>query len=98
MLPTVVRRDGRNLTARQIATLMTVYRGFRAHYVSSLAELLNVWCPAVPRIIARLVGFELVERQAGSRDRRRVLIRHTARGGKFLDALAAIARSSLPGP
>ena len=96
-LLTLVRRDGRDLTVRQLATFMTVYRDAQLHSVSSMAELLNVSRPAVTRIVDRLAEFELVERQDDPYDRRRVLIRRTARGGEFLQDLEEISGGGLPG-
>ena len=96
-LLTLVRRDGRDLTCRQLATFMTVYRDPQLHSVSSMAELLNVSRPAVTRIVDRLAEFELVERQDDPYDRRRVLIRRTPRGGAFLRDLEEISGGGLPG-
>jgi DNA-binding MarR family transcriptional regulator len=87
----LVRRDGRDLTARQLTVLITVYLDPPAHSVGSMAELLNVSRPGVTRILDRLVLFGLVARQQDGDDRRRVLIRRTERGARFLRELQAIA-------
>jgi DNA-binding MarR family transcriptional regulator len=87
----LVRRDGRDLTARQLTVFITVYRDTQVHTVGSMAELLNVSRPGVTRILDRLGKFGLVARQEDREDRRRVLIRRTDRGGRFLRELEDIA-------
>jgi DNA-binding MarR family transcriptional regulator len=93
-LLTLVRRDGRDLTARQLTAFMTVYLDAQVHTVTSMADLLNVSRPGVTRILDRLAEYELVARQEDHEDRRRVLIRRTARGAAFLRELEDIAASS----
>jgi DNA-binding MarR family transcriptional regulator len=88
----LVRRDGRDLTARQLTAFLTVYMDDEVHTVSSLAELLNISRPGVTRITDRLVQFDLVAREEDRQDRRRVLVRRTARGAAFFRDLAGIAR------
>jgi DNA-binding MarR family transcriptional regulator len=87
----LVRRDGRDLTARQLTVFITVYLDAQVHTVGSMAELLTVSRPGVTRILDRLAGFGLVARQQDRDDRRRVLIRRTDRGTRFLHELADIA-------
>jgi DNA-binding MarR family transcriptional regulator len=87
----LVRRDGRDLTARQLTVFMTVYLEAQPHNVGSMADLLNVSRPGVTRILDRLSLFGLVERQQDGHDRRRVLIRRTERGLRFLRELEDIA-------
>jgi DNA-binding MarR family transcriptional regulator len=87
----LVRRDGRDLTSRQLAVLMTVYLDARVHTVSSMAEMLKVSRPGVTRILDRLIGHRLVEREEDRFDRRRVLIRRTGPGTRFMGELAILA-------
>ena len=91
----LVRRDGRDLTARQLTVFITVYLDTQVHTVGSMAELLNVSRPGVTRILDRLGKFGLVARQEDRSDRRRVLIRRTDRGVRFLRELEDIAAGSL---
>ena len=91
----LVRRDGRDLTARQLTVFITVYRDTQVHTVGSMAELLNVSRPGVTRILDRLSKFCLVARQEDRDDRRRVLIRRTDRGVRFLRELEDIAAHGL---
>lgn len=87
----LVRRDGRDLTARQLCAFMIVYSCEQVQTVSSLAELLNISRPGVTRVMDRLVRFDLLAREEDSADRRRVLARHTVRGAAFYRDLMAIA-------
>lgn len=89
----LVRRDGRDLTARQLTAFLTVYMDDQTHTVSSLAELLHISRPGVTRIMDRLVQFDLVAREEDRDDRRRVLVRRTTRGVAFFRELVNISRS-----
>ncbi len=92
-LLSLVRRDGRDLTARQLTAFLTVYMDETTHTVSSLAELLHISRPGVTRIMDRLVQFDLMAREEDREDRRRVLVRRTTRGAVFFRELAAITNS-----
>lgn len=96
-LLTLVRRDGRDLTARQLTALMTVYLDSQIHTVSSMAELLNISRPGVTRIVDRLAEYDLVAREEDRADRRRVLIRRTTRGAAFMRDLNEIATQARDG-
>lgn len=92
-LLTLVRRDGRDLTARQLTAFLSVYMDEQTHTVSTLAELLHISRPGVTRIMDRLVQFDLVAREEDREDRRRVLVRRTSRGVQFFREVVGIARS-----
>lgn len=89
----LVRRDGRDLTARQLTAFLTVYMDETTHTVSTLADLLHISRPGVTRIMDRLVQFDLVAREEDREDRRRVLVRRTTRGAAFFRELVGISRS-----
>ncbi len=91
-LLSLVRRDGRDLTARQLTAFLSVYMDEQTHTVSSLAELLHISRPGVTRIMDRLVQFDLVAREEDREDRRRVLVRRTTRGAAFFRELVGISR------
>ncbi len=91
-LLSLVRRDGRDLTARQLTAFLSVYMDEQTHTVSSLAELLHISRPGVTRIMDRLVQFDLVAREEDREDRRRVLVRRTSRGVVFFRELVTIGR------
>lgn len=79
-----VRRDAPDLSARQMALLLTVYLTPPPHTVRGLAETLNVSKPAITRAIDRLSELELVKRKPDETDRRSVLIQRTVKGSVFL--------------
>ncbi len=81
---TTVRRDAPDLSARQMALLLTVYLTKPPHTVRGLAETLKVSKPAITRALDRLSELELVRRKADESDRRSVLIQRTVRGSVFL--------------
>lgn len=79
-----VRLDAPDLTARQMALLLTVYLTPPPHTVRGLSATLKVSKPAVTRAIDRLSDMELVRRKTDESDRRSVLIQRTVRGSVFL--------------
>jgi len=79
-----VRRDAPDLSARQMALLLSVYLTPPPHTVRGLAEILNVSKPAITRAVSRLSELELVRRKTDDADRRSVLIQRTVRGSVFL--------------
>lgn len=85
-----VRRDAPDLSARQMAVLLTVYMTEQPHTVRGLAEILNVSKPAITRAIDRLGEFGLVRRKSDPRDRRSVIIQRTVKGSVYLAEFAEI--------
>jgi DNA-binding MarR family transcriptional regulator len=81
---TSVRRDAPDLSARQMALLLTVYLTRPPHTVRGLADVLKVSKPAVSRALDRLSDLQMVRRKADEDDRRSVLIQRTVRGSIFL--------------
>lgn len=79
-----VRRDAPDLSARQMALLLTVYLTTPPHTVRGLALTLNVSKPAITRALDRLSEFGLVKRKVDDTDRRSVLIQRTVKGSVFL--------------
>ncbi len=79
-----VRRDAPDLSARQMALLLTVYLTPPSHTVRGLAITLNVSKPAVTRALDRLSEYGLVRRKVDDADRRSVLIQRTVKGSVFL--------------
>jgi DNA-binding MarR family transcriptional regulator len=93
-----VRGDGPDLSARQMAILLTVYMGDGAHTVRGLASDLAISKPAVTRALDRLAAFDFIRRAKDLQDKRNVLIQRTVRGSVFLSDFADIvgaARDSL---
>ena len=69
-----VRADAPDLSARQMALLLSVYLTPPPHTVRGLADLLNVSKPAITRAVNRLSELGLVKRKTDDDDRRSVLI------------------------
>ncbi len=80
----LVRSDGPDLSARQLAVLLTVYLGEGPHTVRGLAADLNVSKPAITRALDRLGELDLARRKVDPADRRSVLVQRTAKGTAFL--------------
>lgn len=85
-----VRLDAPDLTARQMALLLTVYLTPPPHTVRGLSDTLKVSKPAITRAIDRLSDMELVRRKTDVEDRRSVLIQRTVRGSVFLREYAEL--------
>ncbi|MEO0466830.1 MAG: MarR family transcriptional regulator [Pseudomonadota bacterium] len=84
-----VRADRPDLTARQLAILLTVVLEAGPHTVRGLAAQLDLSKPVVTRAIDALSRFDLVRRRPDERDLRSVLIERTPSGTAFLRDLAA---------
>lgn len=80
----LVRRDGPDLSARQLGVLLTVYLGEGPHTVRGLAASLNTSRPAITRALDRLEEFKLARRKIDPKDRRSVLVQRTDRGAALL--------------
>jgi DNA-binding MarR family transcriptional regulator len=85
-----IRRKAPDLSARQMAMLLSVYLTPPPHTVRGLAALLNVSKPAVTRAIDRLSALGLVRRKQDDKDRRSVLVQRTVRGSVFLSEYAGL--------
>ncbi|SDH05624.1 MarR family transcriptional regulator [Roseospirillum parvum] len=83
-----VRREGPDLSARQMALLLCVYLEEPPHTVRGLAERLNVSKPAITRAVDRLSALGLAKRKPDEADRRNVFIQRTVKGSVFLREFA----------
>ncbi len=86
----LVRRDGPDLSARQLGVFLTCYLQDGAHTVRGLAADLNVSKPAITRALDRLGELDLARRKVAPMDRRSVLVQRTLKGSAFLRDLRAI--------
>jgi DNA-binding MarR family transcriptional regulator len=86
----LVRRDGPDLSARQLAVFLTCYLRDGGHTVRGLAAELNVSKPAITRALDRLGELDLARRKVDPLDRRSVLVQRTLKGTAFLRDLRAI--------
>jgi DNA-binding MarR family transcriptional regulator len=89
-----VRRDAPDLSARQLAVLLTVYKTDPPHTIRGLAAALNVAKPAITRAVDRLGRLGLVRRRRDEADRRNVLLQRTVRGSVFLSEFGDIIASA----
>src|SRR5271169_3759982 len=86
----LVRRDGPDLTARQLGVFLTCYLEDEAQTVRGLAAKLDVAKPAITRALDRLSEFDLVRRKTDPLDRRSVLVQRTVAGNGFMRDLKKI--------
>lgn len=86
----LVRRDGPDLSSRQLGVFLTCYLQDGAHTVRGLAAELNVSKPAITRALDRLGELDLARRKVDPMDRRSVLVQRTLKGTAFLRDLRGI--------
>tara|TARA_R110002110_G_scaffold33595_5_gene115115 strand:+ start:3036 stop:3386 length:351 start_codon:yes stop_codon:yes gene_type:complete len=79
-----VRRDGPDLSSRQLAILLTVYLTPPPHTVRGLAGSLKVSKPAITRALDTLGDLDLLKRKRDETDRRNVLVQRTVNGAVYL--------------
>lgn len=83
-----VRKDGPDLSARQMAILLIVYGEAPPHTVRGLAAYLNISKPAVTRALNTMGKLDLVRRKRDDADRRNILVQRTIKGSVFLSEFA----------
>ncbi len=86
----MVRRDGPDLSARQLGVFLTCYLQDGAHTVRGLAAELNVSKPAITRALDRLGELDLARRKVDPMDRRSILVQRTLKGAAYLRELRSI--------
>lgn len=84
---TLVRDDEPDLSARQLAILLTIYLEAPPHTVRGLAKKLNVTKPVITRGLDTMGKLELLGRRRDEKDRRNVLIQRTVKGALFIEKL-----------
>ncbi|MDR3536097.1 MAG: MarR family transcriptional regulator [Acetobacteraceae bacterium] len=96
----MVHADRPDLTARQLAVLLTCYLADEEQTVRGLAAQLKVSKPSISRGLDRMEALDLLRRRRDPRDRRSMLIERTVTGVVVLrDIEIAIARAAaVPGP
>ncbi len=90
-----VRSDAPDLSARQMALLLTVYQTEAPHTVRGLAQFLSISKPAVSRALDRLGSLGYIRRERDETDRRNVLVQKTEGGSAFLQTFSALAVAAL---
>jgi len=86
----LIRRDGPDLSARQLGVFLTCYLRDGGHTVRALATELRVSKPAITRALDRLSDLDLVRRKIDPLDRRSILVQRTLKGAAFLRDLRAV--------
>jgi len=89
-----VRAHSPDLSARQMALLLTIYVEAGPHTVRGLAAKLSISKPAVTRAIDALEKLEYVRRLPDESDKRSVLVSRTVKGAVFLDQFGALIASA----
>ncbi|MCH4092266.1 MAG: MarR family transcriptional regulator [Acetobacter sp.] len=92
----LVRRDGPDLSARQLAVFLTCYLQEEGHTVRGLASELNVSKPAITRALDRLGELDLARRKVDPLDRRSVLVQRTLKGAAYLREIRSIMGEAAP--
>ena len=93
----LVRRDGPDLSARQLAVFLTCYLDPEAQTVRGLAAQLGVSKPAITRALDRLTEFDFVKRKTDPLDRRSVLVQRTPAGMALLREVRSVLRDAAAG-
>jgi len=83
-----VRGEAPDLSARQMALMLSVYLADGPHTVRGLAQALRISKPAVSRALDRLGELSYVRRERDDLDRRNVLVQRTVEGSQFLTQFA----------
>ena len=86
----MVRDDAPDLSARQLAILLTVYLDPPPHTVRGLAKKLGVTKPVITRALNAMGRHNLLMRRRDPNDKRNVLIHRTVEGALYLDRLASM--------
>ena len=90
-----VRGEKPDLSARQMALLLTVYLEPPPHTVRGLSARLNVSKPAIVRALDSLTKLGFVRRSPDESDRRSVFVNRTVRGAVFLSEFAELVIKAL---
>ncbi len=85
-----VRGDGPDLSARQMAILLTVYLSPPPHTVRGLSSALEISKPAVSRALDTLGELDFIRRKLDQDDRRSILVQRTVKGSVYLSEFAAL--------
>jgi DNA-binding MarR family transcriptional regulator len=79
-----LRVSGGNLSARQLALLLTIYMTPAPRTVRGLADFLDISTPAVSRALYRLNKLGVLRRKVDRSNRRRIVVHRTVKGAVFL--------------
>lgn len=86
--------DGeQDLSARQLAILLTIYLETPPHTVRGLAKKLGVTKPVITRALDTMGKAELVARRRDELDRRNVIVQRTVKGALAIERLADLVQA-----
>jgi len=91
-----VRSDTQDLSARQLAMLMSIYLEDGPHTVRSLAKHLDVTKAAISRATDSLCKMGYIERKPDYRDKRSVVLARTSAGIHYLSEFADVIQAERP--
>lgn len=89
-LSDLVRANKPDLSARQMAILMTVYLMPPPHTVRGLSALLNLRKPAVTRALDRLAVVGFIRRRRDQKDKRNIFVEPTVPGAVYLSDFSEV--------
>ncbi len=90
----LVRRTGPDLSARQMAIMLTVYLDPPPHTVRGLAGSLKISKPAVVRALDTLSRMDLLKRKPDENDKRSVNIVRTVKGSVYLSEFSDVVNEA----
>lgn len=85
-----MRRQGPDLSSRQMAILLIVYLEEPPHTVRGLAARLKISKPAVTRALDTMGKLDLLRRKPDEKDLRSVNIVRTVKGSVYLSEIADV--------
>lgn len=94
-ITTLVRKDGADLSARQLAVFLICYLNDGGHTVRGLAQALNISKPAITRALDRLSELDYIRRKIDPYDRRSILVQRTVKGAAFLREMRHIMTNAI---
>jgi len=90
----MVRKEGPDLSARQLGIMLTVYLNEPPHTVRGLAAHLKISKPAVTRALDTLSHMDLLKRKPDDADKRSINVIRTVKGSVFLSEFSEIIEKS----
>lgn len=90
----LVRKEGPDLSARQMAIMLIVYLQDPPHTVRGLAAQLKISKPAVTRALDTLGKMDLLKRKPDELDKRSVNVVRTVKGSVYLSEFSEVIEKS----
>ncbi len=90
----LVRKEGPDLSARQMAIMLIVYLQEPPHTVRGLAAQLQISKPAVTRALDTMSKMDLLKRKPDETDKRSVNVVRTVRGSVYLSEFSEVIEKS----